>query len=166
MPSATRPSLQRPTPTPADLPNSGRGRAQATSRPMTTCVTHYSIVMPTAEEEGFEPPELALGGFQDRCLQPLGHSSRTSPEAVRQYRDRRSLVKYDRETSTSRVPSRGWREDQTTTPAAPTATSVLRCVRARLRTGAAPREPRPSHRIAGTARGSPPASGRSPGRIR
>ena len=28
-----------------------------------------------AEEEGFEPPELALGGFQDRCLRPLGHSS-------------------------------------------------------------------------------------------
>ena len=31
-----------------------------------------------AEEEGFEPPELALGGFQDRCLRPLGHSSRQS----------------------------------------------------------------------------------------
>jgi hypothetical protein len=28
-----------------------------------------------AEEEGFEPPELSLGGFQDRCLRPLGHSS-------------------------------------------------------------------------------------------
>lgn len=27
-----------------------------------------------AEEEGFEPPELSLGGFQDRCLRPLGHS--------------------------------------------------------------------------------------------
>jgi hypothetical protein len=34
-----------------------------------------------AEEEGFEPPELALGGFQDRCLQPLGHSSEIVPEA-------------------------------------------------------------------------------------
>lgn len=28
-----------------------------------------------AEEEGFEPPELSFGGFQDRCLRPLGHSS-------------------------------------------------------------------------------------------
>lgn len=28
-----------------------------------------------AEEEGFEPPVLSYGGFQDRCLRPLGHSS-------------------------------------------------------------------------------------------
>ena len=28
-----------------------------------------------AEEEGFEPPELSLNGFQDRRLKPLGHSS-------------------------------------------------------------------------------------------
>src|SRR4029453_19417986 len=38
----------------------------------------YSVVRSAsslAEEEGFEPPELALGGFQDRCLRPLGHSS-------------------------------------------------------------------------------------------
>ena len=28
-----------------------------------------------AEEEGFEPSRLSPGGFQDRCLQPLGHSS-------------------------------------------------------------------------------------------
>ena len=35
---------------------------------------HYEL----AEEEGFEPPELSLGGFQDRCLRPLGHSSSLS----------------------------------------------------------------------------------------
>ena len=28
------------------------------------------------EEEGFEPPELSLSGFQDRRLKPLGHSSK------------------------------------------------------------------------------------------
>ncbi len=28
-----------------------------------------------AEREGFEPPELALNGFQDRRLKPLGHLS-------------------------------------------------------------------------------------------
>ncbi len=28
-----------------------------------------------AEREGFEPPVLSHGGFQDRCLQPLGHLS-------------------------------------------------------------------------------------------
>ncbi len=28
-----------------------------------------------AEEVGFEPTELALNGFQDRRLRPLGHSS-------------------------------------------------------------------------------------------
>ena len=28
-----------------------------------------------AEREGFEPPGLAAYGFQDRCLQPLGHRS-------------------------------------------------------------------------------------------
>ncbi len=28
-----------------------------------------------AEEVGFEPTELSLNGFQDRRLQPLGHSS-------------------------------------------------------------------------------------------
>lgn len=32
-----------------------------------------------AEEEGFEPPRLASRGFQDRCLQPLGHSSTVTP---------------------------------------------------------------------------------------
>ena len=44
--------------------------------PMTTCVTLFDYQNSFAEEEGFEPPELALGGFQDRCLRPLGHSSR------------------------------------------------------------------------------------------
>ncbi len=34
-----------------------------------------SDIKSSAEEEGFEPPELALGGFQNRCLRPLGHSS-------------------------------------------------------------------------------------------
>ena len=29
-----------------------------------------------AEEEGFEPPALSRCGFQDRCLRPLGHSSK------------------------------------------------------------------------------------------
>jgi len=28
-----------------------------------------------AERVGFEPTELSLGGFQDRCHQPLGHLS-------------------------------------------------------------------------------------------
>ena len=28
-----------------------------------------------AEGEGFEPPELAFNGFQDRRLKPLGHPS-------------------------------------------------------------------------------------------
>jgi hypothetical protein len=41
----------------------------------TTCVYYYSFVNWAEEEEGFEPPELAFGGFQDRCLKPLGHSS-------------------------------------------------------------------------------------------
>ena len=27
------------------------------------------------ETEGFEPSDLPIGGFQDRCLQPLGHVS-------------------------------------------------------------------------------------------
>ena len=27
------------------------------------------------ETEGFEPSDLAIGGFQDHCLQPLGHVS-------------------------------------------------------------------------------------------
>lgn len=31
------------------------------------------------EEVGFEPTELSFGGFQIRCLQPLGHSSRKTP---------------------------------------------------------------------------------------
>ena len=54
----------------------------------------YSVIKP-AEEEGFEPPELALGGFQDRCLRPLGHSSREALKQRGQYRDRQSLVKRD-----------------------------------------------------------------------
>jgi hypothetical protein len=29
-----------------------------------------------AEEVGFEPTELSFNGFQDRRLQPLGHSSK------------------------------------------------------------------------------------------
>ena len=45
------------------------------------------------EEEGFEPPELALGGFQDRCLRPLGHSSRQTRRQGRIYRDRIWVVK-------------------------------------------------------------------------
>ena len=28
-----------------------------------------------AEAVGFEPTELSPGGFQDRCLRPLGHAS-------------------------------------------------------------------------------------------
>ncbi len=61
--------------------------------PMTTCVTLFNY-QAFAEEEGFEPPELALGGFQDRCLRPLGHSS-GSPEAGGIYRDRFWIVKPD-----------------------------------------------------------------------
>ena len=41
----------------------------------TTPCLDYSVINSLAEEEGFEPPELSLGGFQDRCLRPLGHSS-------------------------------------------------------------------------------------------
>jgi hypothetical protein len=41
----------------------------------TTPRLDYSVFISLAEEEGFEPPELSLGGFQDRCLRPLGHSS-------------------------------------------------------------------------------------------
>ena len=33
-----------------------------------------------AEEVGFEPTELSLNGFQDRRLQPLGHSSTKKSE--------------------------------------------------------------------------------------
>lgn len=35
-----------------------------------------------AEGEGFEPPDLAVNGFQDRRLKPLGHPSEenASPE--------------------------------------------------------------------------------------
>src|SRR6185295_18138697 len=67
----------------AEAPNHGsRGRLGVTVgtwalRPhvptLITCVTLFDCQR--AEEEGFEPPELALGGFQDRCLRPLGHSS-------------------------------------------------------------------------------------------
>ncbi len=53
---------------------------ETTPRSMTTCVTLFDY-QAIAEEEGFEPPELALGGFQDRCLRPLGHSSRRTREA-------------------------------------------------------------------------------------
>ena len=41
--------------------------------------SHVSIRLSTvgsAEEEGFEPPALSRSGFQDRCLRPLGHSSK------------------------------------------------------------------------------------------
>ena len=34
-----------------------------------------SVPKKMAEEVGFEPTELSLNGFQDRRLQPLGHSS-------------------------------------------------------------------------------------------
>ena len=40
---------------------------------VTCCARKYTCIL--AEEEGFEPPELALNGFQDRRLRPLGHSS-------------------------------------------------------------------------------------------
>src|SRR5688572_12685032 len=47
-----------------------------------------------AEEEGFEPPVLAHNGFQDRRLQPLGHSSKTSEaKAVGKYKEDPSTVK-------------------------------------------------------------------------
>lgn len=37
----------------------------------------------TAEEEGFEPPEAVnLDGFQDRCREPLGYSSRVRPAGL------------------------------------------------------------------------------------
>src|SRR5688572_8647826 len=43
------------------------------------------------------PGDLRHGGFQDRCLRPLGHSSRGAPGGKRtQYRDRQALVKPDR----------------------------------------------------------------------
>ncbi len=34
------------------------------------------------EEVGFEPTKLALAGFQDRCLRPLGHSSSSGPPGI------------------------------------------------------------------------------------
>ena len=37
------------------------------------CALRLSV---PAEEEGFEPPALSRCGFQDRCLRPLGHSSK------------------------------------------------------------------------------------------
>ena len=70
VPSATRPSL------PGNLrsipPNGSRMPSELHLRDT------IRLSSQPAEEEGFEPPELALGGFQDRCLRPLGHSSRRS----------------------------------------------------------------------------------------
>jgi hypothetical protein len=36
---------------------------------------HLSVLIFLAEEVGFEPTVLSYNGFQDRRLQPLGHSS-------------------------------------------------------------------------------------------
>ena len=36
-----------------------------------------------AEAVGFEPTELSLDGFQDRCLRPLGHTSRRGGNIIK-----------------------------------------------------------------------------------
>src|SRR5213075_894489 len=82
-----------------------------TARPMRARPAHDHLrdtirLSKPAEEEGFEPPELALGGFQDRCLRPLGHSSRRVPEVRGEYRNQTPLVKRDRKTSTVAAKSR------------------------------------------------------------
>jgi hypothetical protein len=91
VPSATRPSLQMAAP--ACQKHTGERDLRDALHPNHLRDT-IQLSAP-AEEEGFEPPELALGGFQDRCLRPLGHSSRRSQRQEAQYRDHHSLVKYD-----------------------------------------------------------------------
>lgn len=85
-PSATRPCLHK------ELTNCRgvRAPARGSGRPPRLLFTTFGALRrtalprrtmsrfsrePSTEEEGFEPPRLASGGFQDRCLQPLGHSS-------------------------------------------------------------------------------------------
>src|SRR4029079_10716197 len=69
VPSATRPSLHRPAKTVLEMD-------AIRTRPSHDHLRDTIRLSSVAEEEGFEPPELSLGGFQDRCLRPLGHSSR------------------------------------------------------------------------------------------
>src|SRR5690242_1997764 len=83
VPSATRPSLQvgrfvRPGLPVRKLERVGTRRQieiDPRARPAHDHLHDTIRLSRPAEEEGFEPPELALGGFQDRCLRPLGHSS-------------------------------------------------------------------------------------------
>src|SRR4029078_5147986 len=85
--SATQPSLQWPAKAHKKTPGLAKrtnraGAPKGKSKRGAPCPgpLRDTIRLPSqpAEEEGFEPPELALGGFQDRCLRPLGHSSRRS----------------------------------------------------------------------------------------
>lgn len=96
-----------------------------------------------AEAEGFEPPDLAVSGFQDRRLKPLGHTSGASGSmrswGRRQTRDRRNR---------------------------PPLTPEPEFFRGRPCTDGAPAESPPSHPPAGSSRGSRPACARRPARSR
>ena len=104
-PSASRPSLQslwRPCLS-CCLPSRSRLRApDAAARKRDLIVfapapvkrvVEPSRAKPT-EEEGFEPSGhlSASGGFQDRCLQPLGHSSNQQDQGDRPYLAPRFLL--------------------------------------------------------------------------
>ena len=60
-------------------PAAARGGPATARRPINSVAAWIRSMgqrgMKTEEREGFEPSELSLGGFQDRCLRPLGHLS-------------------------------------------------------------------------------------------